>query len=152
MKVSDAMSRKVVTCTPSRTLFEALQLFDTHRITGCPVVSRGRIVGVITQSDIIRLVDVHARVHKGTSPLVLAALFSEKYDFLRGAIKGVLAATVGTHMTTSVMTVDADDDVYNAAKLMNKHKIGRLPVLDSGRLTGIITKRDLVRVLGKLKK
>ncbi|MBI2972137.1 MAG: CBS domain-containing protein [Candidatus Aenigmarchaeota archaeon] len=149
MKVADVMSRRVVALKPSHTLHDALKLFAANRISGCPVTSRGKLVGVLSQSDIIALIDVHAKIQKETTSLVLAALVSEKYDALKPAIRKLLNHEVRRYMQGNVVTISSGDDLYEAAKLMNKHKIERLPVVDGMRPVGIISKSDIARALGE---
>lgn len=149
MKVSEVMTRKPHTLKASDSIRSALALFAEKKVSGCPVVSRGRLVGIITQSDILKLIDVHARIHREATPLVLAALFSEKYETLKPAFRALLRKPLRSCMQQPVVTIEQDDDVYEAAKLINKHGIDRLPVVSSGRLVGILSKSDMMRILSE---
>ena len=150
MRVADVMTPKPVALKPGDTVHRALKTMAKHGISGCPVTSRGKLVGILSQSDVVALVDVHAGIQRGTAPLLLASLLTQKYDGLKPALRAVLKAPVRKHMQQDVITVDADADVYDAVKLMNKHNIERLPVIDGDRLVGIVSKTDVARLLGKL--
>ena len=149
MKVHQIMTREPVTMKPADSLLDAMKAFLTHDISGCPVVSRGKLFGIITQSDIIRAIDVHSRIHRAMDalPLIMAAIKSESYHNLKPAIKQVLKNEVSRYCTKRPVSIKADEDIYGAAKLINKHNIDRLPVIEKGRLVGVVSKIDILRAL-----
>jgi len=130
------MTRGPVTVTPDDTLAHALRLTREHRIRHLPVVDGGgRLVGILSDRD-IRL----------AMPSPLTTHDAERVDFLgRTPIAAV--------MIREVVTASGHDPVEDAAKLLYRHRIGSLPVVDAaGRLEGILTETDLlhafVQVLG----
>ena len=154
MIVKNIMTKNPIALTPNDKLKKVLHVLAENEISGCPVVSRDkRVLGVITQTDILKLIDVHSKIQRsGTDlfSLVLAAIRSEHYDDLKKTIKKVLELSIKDFMEKKVVTIDNNEDIYTAAKLMNKHDIDRLPVTENDKLVGIVTRWDLIRALEKI--
>lgn len=122
LKNEAVMTRQVKVLAPDVKIREVLDLFREMRISGAPVVSNGRLVGIISIEDLIRA--------------------------LRDSGRKELKAAVADYMSSQVITVNAFDSIVETLKLFAKTKVGRLPVLDdNGRLAGIITKGDITRGL-----
>jgi CBS domain-containing membrane protein len=114
------------TVEPSDSVAHARALLDEHRIKHLPVVSEERLVGIVSAHDL------RARAFSGRHPRLAKAL--ETYpDCVR----------VNSVMTTEVRTVKPSDNLGYAAHLMHRKQIGALPVLEHGRLAGIISRSDL---------
>jgi acetoin utilization protein AcuB len=128
MLVRKSMKKDPVTVTPDHTLAHALQLTREHRIRHLPVVlSTGELTGIVSDRD-IRLAM--------PSPLVVPD--AERVDFLE-------RTSVAEVMTRNVITVTPGETIEGAAKLLYKHRIGSLPVVDArGRLQGILTETDIL--------
>ena len=131
MRVGDVMTRTLVT-TPSETSVPEAQARLTQEgirhllVTG----EGGELLGIVTDRD-IRL--------NLPSPATSLSVWE---------MKGLLdRLTVGEIMTKAVITVGPRREVGEAAVLMLEHKIGALPVLEDGRLVGIVTETDLLRAL-----
>lgn len=153
MKVRGIMTRNPISLKPGDTLKNVLDVLAENRISGCPVVdSKKHVLGVITQSDILRVIDVHSDIQKSNDifSLVLAVMKSDRYEDLKAALRKVLKLRIKDFMSENVVVIDANEDVSKAAKLMNKHDIDRLPVVKEGRLVGIITRWDIIKALEKL--
>ena len=153
MKVRDVMTKKPFVLRPNDKLKNVIKTIADNRISGCPIVSNGRLIGLVTQTDILKTIDVHSSVQRPGNDmfsLVLAVIKSERYDDLKGTIKRVLDMNVREFMNKDVVTIAADEDLYAAARLMNKNDIDGLPVTDGDKLVGIITRWDIVRVMEKL--
>jgi CBS domain-containing protein len=120
--VKDIMTKNVITIDVGKTVFEAAQLMSEKGI-GCLVVTEGGVpAGIVTERDFVkRIVAQHA-----------------SFD-----------VKIAEIMSTSLVTVDPDSSVKEAARLMSSHKIRRLPVLKENKLVGIIVATDLVRNVGK---
>jgi CBS domain-containing protein len=121
------MTTDVVTIPPTASLADARELMHEHRIHHLPVIdAEGGLVGLVTLTD------------------VLAASDSS----LRNADSRIRAAdiTLTEAMVTDVVTVSSAASLRQAALFIEKHKIGCLPVVDDGKLTGIITDSDFVAV------
>jgi len=120
------MSTNLVTVEPSATLAEARTLMHDHRIHHVPVVEGDQLVGLVTLTNVLAATD----------------------SFLRDDKSRIHANEIGITdaMVTDVATVDVNASLRHAALFLEKHKIGCLPVLDDGKLVGIITDTDFVGV------
>jgi acetoin utilization protein AcuB len=125
MFVGIRMTKKVITVAPEETLERAADLLAENRIHRLPVVRDGKLVGIVTDSDIRN-----------------AAL----RDPSRGAV-GVGGMTVGGIMTREVITVTPLDTVEDALLVLQKKRLGALPVVEGNRVVGIITKADVLAAL-----
>lgn len=131
MHVNEFMTRDVITITASADLHDAVERMATHRIRHLPVVDGdGHLTGVITDRDV--------RHHLFT-PDVLNDIGHIQVDTLLKAVP------VGDIMSTPAVSVDSDAPVDSAVRLMLEHKLGSLPVVERGRVVGIITETDLLR-------
>lgn len=138
------MTREVITVYPDTPVVEIARKMLQNDISGIPVVDRdGRLVGIVTETD---LVVRNANVHFPTFLQILDAriyLTSTRHfeEELRRAL-GTVAADV---MTREVQTVKPDDDISVAATLMVDRGLNPIPVLNDGRLEGIISRSDIIR-------
>ncbi len=130
MRVREVMNGAVLSVTPETPVAEARRLMQRERIRHVLVMEGARLAGIVTDRD-IRL--------NLPSPATTLSVW-EMNDLL-------MKLTAGEIMTTSVITIGPDREVYEAAQLMIDHKIGALPVLEGGRLVGIVTETDLLRAL-----
>lgn len=129
MDVSKWMQSSPVTVTPETSVSEARQLMERRRIRHLPVVEQsGRLVGIVTDRD-IRL----------NLPSPATSLSVWEINYLLAKL------TVGEVMTRRVITIETGRSVEEAARLMLEHRIGSLPVMEGGRLVGIVTETDLLR-------
>ena len=137
MRVDDLMTRDVVTVTPATALRDAASLLVEHAISGVPVVSEnGEVVGVVSEADI--LVKAGGSVSRNR-------LLGWLLDPDLGLDEKIRAETVGEAMTSPALVVSPSRPVYEAARLMVSENVNRLPVVDDGRLVGILTRADIVR-------
>jgi CBS domain-containing membrane protein len=130
MKVRELMSTDVLTIGRNDQLTIADDIMKMKRLRHLPVVEEGRLVGIVTQRDLF-----HAA-------LSTALNFGEKAQ--KEFLKTVVVKEV---MTDEVLTIDPGADVKEAARLMIEHKIGCLPVLENGKLVGLVTETDLLRIV-----
>lgn len=129
MMIRELMTGGLITVRPETPVPQARDLMAKEKIRHLPVTAPGRVLaGIITDRD-IRL----------NLPSQATSLSAGEINHLLGKL------TVGEIMTRSVITIGPDDPAREGARLMLDHKIGALPVLDDGRLIGIITETDIVR-------
>ena len=129
MNVAHVMEREVVTVPPTATLKDAAALLVRHRISGLPVCTAdGRVVGVISQADIV---------------------VKEIGEDASGDGRRLRAVSVSDGMTSPAVTIGSSAPVGAAAKLMTARRVNRLPVVDGDRLLGIVTRSDLVRAFAR---
>lgn len=139
------MTRDVITVTPDTEIREAARILLHHRINGIPVVSSGKLVGIICQSDLIAQqkkikLPTFFTLFDGFIPLSSPKQFEREME-------KVAAATVEDAMTTQVTTVTPDTSVTDAATLMVDRNFHTLPVVSGSRLAGILGKEDILRIV-----
>jgi CBS domain-containing protein len=142
MKVRDIMTTDPVKVTGSTRLKEAARLMVRHRVSGLPVVDDGgKLIGIVSEGDFIRREAGRERPH-GVS--LLDAVFGE------GELEPVGAETVAEVMTRSVVTITPEATVGEAARVMGRRNVKRLPVVDlEGELVGIVSRADVVGAFTK---
>jgi CBS domain-containing protein len=151
IRVKDAMQSHVITVRKNSRIHDAARILRENRISGAPVVDDdGNLVGIISEGDIMRLIEVHSPSLNllMPSPLDLLELplrMKHEYDEIARGIRKAAVMLVEEIMTPKVVTVPPDASVSDAAELMERHDIKRLPVVDEdGRLVGIITRGDII--------
>jgi CBS domain-containing protein len=148
MIASDLMTPHVLTVRPDTPVGEIVRLLTDHSISGVPVVDdSGRVVGIVTESDLIVR---HARVHFPVYlPLLGEVIPLGNLRHLREELRRALGVTAGDVMSTPVRTVDVDTPLEDVVTLLVDRKLGRVPVLQDGELVGIITRADIVRLIAR---
>ncbi len=143
MNVADIMTRQVISVTPQTTIAEAARLLLDHRISGLPVVDPdGAVVGIITEGDLLHRVETGTqRRHSHWLEFLIAPgrLAREYID--------ANARNVGELMSEDVVSVTPRDSLPEVIRLMEHHHVKRLPVIEAGRLVGIVSRANLVRAL-----
>jgi len=143
MNVADVMTQKVITVTPETTIADAAGLMLEHRISGLPVVDEGGVVvGVVTEGDLLRRIETgtERRRKRWLEFLITPGRLAEDYSRAN-------ARKVGEVMSTEVIAVAPRDSLAEVVRLMERHHIKRLPVIERGRLAGIVSRANLVRAL-----
>jgi CBS domain-containing protein len=137
--VSDVMTTSVVTADPVTPYQEIDRLLTERRISGVPVLRIGRkVIGVVSEADLLAAEDETARQARLTSAL------GRRWRLRRQPHVNLTAERL---MTTPAITIGADATIPAAARLMNTHRVSRLPVVnDHGELVGIVSRRDLLSV------
>jgi CBS-domain-containing membrane protein len=141
VKVRDIMATKVLTVSPMTPYHEIVTLLLDHDISGLPVVdSEGTLLGIVSEADLIskEAYDEAPRRHLG---------------FLRDHVAGrdtewvrkAAARHAQELMTSPVQSIAPDEDLSTAARMMLEGHLKRLPVLEDGKLVGIIARHDLLR-------
>ncbi len=146
MQVRDIMTTEVQTVSPDTPVQEIIRLFRDHGISGVPVIDQdGQLVGIVTEMDLIRR---HARPHAPIYfPLLDARIPLGSEQSYRETVRRILATTAQELMTSPVQTVPPDMDVADLATLMVERGINPVPVVEDGRLVGIVSRTDLLRVI-----
>lgn len=129
LKVGSILSRELVTVAPECPVERAQWLMRERKLRHLPVVERGRLIGMLSERDLMerpKPAPRHGKAGKG--------LAAER------------AVEVRDRMGTSVETVQADESVREAARRMFERRIGSLPVVEEGRLVGVVSESDCLRL------
>jgi acetoin utilization protein AcuB len=134
MRVREVMTPDPVVIWPSTSVLYARRLLARHKIRHLPVVAGSRLVGMVSARDI-----------QSTDRHLVTTLSALQSDLVNGRYR-----PVETVMSEPVCTVGPDVSLQSAAGILVERRIGALPVLDEGRLVGIVTTTDCLRVLTKI--
>jgi len=146
MLARDIMTRDVVTVKPDEEIEKVAQLLVENKISGIPVVDDDQhIVGIITEKDLI----VRAGELKVPFYITLfdSIIFLENPIRFSNSLKQYTASKVGDAMTKEVWAVKEDEEVSKVVEIMQKKNINRVPVVRNGKLVGIISRNDVLKVL-----
>jgi CBS domain-containing protein len=153
MKVSEIMTPDPIVVQVETKVRDAAGLLRKNRIGGLPVMDGDRVAGVVTESDIISLLTVEEPSEDLWLPSPLEIIEVPIREYINwGKTKKALASIgdleVREVMTTPAITIDAESDIEEAAALMLREGIARIPVMRERRLVGIVTRADIVRGVG----
>ena len=124
VKVSDYMTRQLITFSVDTPLFEAINTFSKHQVSGAPVVDQaGQLIGVMSEVDCLRGILVNT-YHKA-----------------------VVGGNVGDFMTTNVDTVTGNTDIIAVAEQFIHRGRRRIPVVEDGKLIGQVSRKDILRAV-----
>jgi len=138
MKVGEIMHAQVLTLSPEDPLERAMRLICNHHISGLPVVNTmGQVVGILSEKDILQ------RMYPSFQELVEDPLRSRDFEDMEERYLDICGVRVAEVMTHRVFTVTPDTPLLKAASLMLRQRVRRLPVVDAGRLVGIISLGDI---------
>lgn len=133
MFVGERMSRPVISVSPDDPIQEVLAMFKNERIRRAPVMKEGRLLGIVSERDLLN-----------ASPSSATTLSVWEMHYLISKVK------VKDVMTRKVITVDKDTPIEEAARIMADKKIGGLPVISSDKVVGMITETDLFKIFLEL--
>jgi CBS domain-containing protein len=142
----EIMTTKIITVTPETAVSELAQILATANIGGAPVVDEeGRLLGVVTESD---LIDQTKKVHIPTVVAILDSLiFLERPDKMEKDIRKIAGTVVGDIYTKNPVTVSEETPLDEIATIMAKKHVHTLPVMRDEQLVGVIGKGDIIRTL-----
>jgi CBS-domain-containing membrane protein len=144
MRAVDVMTRAVITVGPGATVREAAQLFADNHISGAPVVDdEGRLLGMLTEGDLLRRTEIGTQTRRRSWWL---ELLSSTQNLAATYIKEN-ARLVRDVMTAKVITVKETTPLSEVAELLERHRIKRVPVLYDGELLGIVSRANLIKAL-----
>ncbi|MFP5298355.1 MAG: CBS domain-containing protein, partial [Actinomycetota bacterium] len=124
-KVKDVMTSLVVSLRPDESIHDAASRLARNRISGGPVLKDGKVVGVVSEADLIRAVMPPVPVDSGSSALDALGLLFRAKPITPGHGK-----TVGDVMNPAVVTIGSEESIWAAATVMDHRGIKRLPVVD----------------------
>jgi CBS domain-containing protein len=153
IKVNEAMEKNVIILNKDDEIKEAAKLLTENKISGAPVIDDEKIIGIVSEGDIMNLLEIHSPNLNLVlpSPLDLIEMpvrMKHEYDEMVKDLKKASLTLVEEIMSTPTITIDQNKDISDAAELMDKKDINRIPVVDdNNKLIGIITRGDIVKAL-----
>lgn len=153
IKIKDAMETNVLILNKEDQITDAAKLFTKNNISGAPVIDDDKIVGILSEGDIMKLLDVHSPNLNLVLPSPLDVIempirMKHEYDETVRGIKRASLTLVKDIMISPVITIHPNDDISDAAIIMDKEDIKRIPVVDDeDNLVGIVTRGDIVKAL-----
>lgn len=143
MKAADIMTREVISVDAETTISEAARLMVQHHISGLPVTDEsGAVVGIVTEGDLLRRAELGTARHRRRWIELLLGPGRMANEYV-----DTHARKVGEVMTRAVASAAPQDELADVVEVMEEHRVKRLPVIDNGRMVGIISRANLVRAL-----
>jgi len=130
MRIKDVMTKNPITIDSETLVLDAQKLMKENNIRRLPIVDKGKLVGIITQHDLLE-----------ASPSPATSLSIHELNYLLAKMK------VKEIMKKNPVTITPDTPFEEALRIGQEKKIGSFPVVDNGKLVGIVTESDIVRFL-----
>ncbi|MHC1631933.1 MAG: CBS domain-containing protein [Methanotrichaceae archaeon] len=152
MKVRNVMNSEPIACQAVDSVSDVVKLLKRNNISGMPVLDGEKVIGVISESDLLKMLSV-----KGESKLWLPSPLEIlevpirdliHWEKIKAGAEEIGKTKVSDIMTKKIHNVSPDDTIEEAAKLMVSHRINRLPVEEEDKLVGIVTRGDIIAGLG----
>lgn len=140
MKVAEVMTRGVISIAPTDSMKKAAHLMLQYDMSGFPVMDHGKLVGIVTEGDLLRRAEIgteHRHRPRWIELLLAPGRLAEEYAHAHGR-------KVEEVMTRNVVTVAEDVPLEEVVRLMECHHIKRLPVVKGDAMVGIVSRADLV--------
>lgn len=137
MFTKEIMTAKPVYVMPGNSVKHAAQIMFDHSISGLPVLDdEARLVGIISEGDLLSRCELEPDAPADAGAEVEPHAFLKHHSW-----------NVGDVMTRDVVAVTEDTSVVEAARLMERHRVGRLPVMRGDRLVGIVSRKNILRAI-----
>ena len=142
MNAADIMTPDVITVGPDTPLDQIVTLMLDGRISGIPVVDEDAVIGIVTEGDLLRRVELGSEPRRSHLLELVSRATPLAAEYVRS--HGRKASEV---MTESVITVDDTTPIADIARILETRRIKRVPVLRDGKLVGIVSRANLLRAL-----
>jgi CBS domain-containing protein len=148
LTVRDIMETDVPTVQPHDSVETVLRLMRSHELPGIPVVNdRGRCIGIITDADLV-LSEEEGDLHlPHYFELFGGVVFLEPLRKFEQRLRKAFSSTARDLMTEDPVTIEPDEPVKRAARMIAESKHNRLPVVEHGQLVGVVTRLDVLDAL-----
>lgn len=147
MKISKILTKDVITVTSETTVKEIAKLMIKHDLTGIPAVENGKVVGIVTEGDLIMK---KTHLHLPTYIQLLDSfLYLESTKEVEKDLKKILAVEAKDIMTKDFTTVKLDSTVEELANIMHEKHVNPIPVMDNEKMVGIVSRSDLVALIAE---
>ncbi len=146
MRAHQIMTHEVITVTPETTITDAATKMLENHISGLPVVdATGKLVGIVSDGDFIRRTEIGTQRKRAGWLRFLVGPGKEATEFVRASSR-----KVGDVMTQNPISASEDATLESLVLLMEKNNIKRVPIVQFGRITGIVTRTNLLRAVAQL--
>jgi CBS domain-containing protein len=142
MRASQIMTQQVVTIGPEASIVEAANRMLENYVSGLPVVDHGKLVGIISEGDFLRRAEIGTQRKRGRLSRLFLGPGTCAADFIHEH-----GRKVGEVMTHDPHTVREDATIEDIVRAMEKHHVKRLPVMRGDELVGIVTRKNLLRIV-----
>lgn len=152
MKVKDVMNKNVITCKPDDTVGYLSTLFKENHISGMPVVENGKVVGVVSETDLLKLFKTPEFSGELWLPSPLEVIEVPlrslvRFEEFKKSLEEAKLKPVRSIMKKTVHSISPEDSLEEASSRMVRYKVNRLPVVENGKLVGIVARSDIIRGL-----
>jgi CBS domain-containing protein len=144
MKARDVMVTDVITVKPQDRVRDVAALLLDRSISAAPVVSDGRLVGIVSEGDLMRRAEIGTQRRRSWWLALLSGPEVRAQDFVRAH-----AQKVADVMTRDVVTASEEAPLGELAALLEKRGIKRVPIVREGRIVGIVSRRNLLQAFAK---
>ncbi len=154
MKVRDAMNTDVIICRPDDPISMLVEQFRKNHISGMPVVDNEKVVGIVSETDLLKLFKA-PEFPEGMflpSPFEIIEIPIRsviRYEEFKKALEDIHMKPVRDIMIKKIYSISPDSTLEDASGKMVKYRVNRLPVIENGKLVGIIVRSDIIRGLSK---
>ncbi|MHC2465237.1 CBS domain-containing protein [Bradyrhizobium embrapense] len=147
MHVREIMSRNVITIDADASVIDAIKTMLSHHISGLPVVDRdGALIGLLSDGDFVRRVEVGTEKRRGRWLAMLAGTSQVALDFARQH-----GRKVSQIMSPNPITIEEDTPLEQVVQLMESHGVTRFPVMRDKKLVGMVTRTDFMTAIASLR-
>ena len=147
MRAADLMTRNVVTVDEEAGVQEAAALMLRHRVSALPVLDRsGKLIGIVSEGDLMRRAELGTERERSWWLELITANSDLAEDYVKAH-----GRKVGEVMTRKPITASPNTPINEIAVLLEEHAIKRVPILDRGKLVGIVARANLLQALAGLK-
>ncbi|GFO98091.1 putative signal transduction protein with CBSdomains [groundwater metagenome] len=154
MKVKDAMNTDVITCKPDDPVSTLVELFKNNHISGMPVVENEKVVGIVSETDLLKLfkapeISVDMFLPSPFEIIEIPIRSVIRFEEFKKALEDVRMKPVKDIMKKKIYSISPDSTLEDASNTMVKYKVNRLPVIENGKLVGILVRSDIISGLSK---
>jgi CBS domain-containing protein len=142
MKASDVMTRDVITVRRETSVTNAIRLMLENNVSGLPVLDNGKVIGILTEGDLLRRSETGTERHRPRWLEILMGPGRMAGEYVRSH-----GRKVEEIMTTDLVSVAGDTPLDEVVGLMERRRIKRVPVIEGEVLVGVVSRLDLLRAL-----